>query len=344
MKIEPRRADAFLAGTLPNALRMVLLYGEDEGLIRHRANAATRTVLGAADDPFRLVWLGRDDHARLEEEATALSLIGGQRVVRVREATDALTARLQAVLPHASAVLVIEAGSLPARSKLRALAEGSPLAASLACYAEEGQALAATIRGVLNQSGVQAEPGVVEWLTANLGSDREMVRAELDKLALLCGKGARLDLDTARASVGEQAALSAEEAILAATAGNVRAADACLGAALADGAAPIGILRAALGHMLRLHRARAAMRPGVTARDAAGSLRPPVFFKHLDQFAAALDRWTGPQIEAGLADLRAAELACKRTGAADVALARNAVLRLATVAARDGGGGSVRRF
>lgn len=332
MKVEPKRADAFLAA--PGAVKAVLLYGEDEGLVRHRANQVTRVVLGAADDPFRLVWLGRDDHARLEEEATALSLLGGRRVLRVREATDGLAGRLEAVLPQAAALIVLEAGSLAARSKLRAAVEASPLAAAVPCYPEDARALAGTVRSVLDAAGVRADADAVEWLAANLPADREVVRAELEKVALLCGRGGRLDLNTARTAVGEHAALSAEEAALAAAAANVRRADACLDAALADGASPIGVVRAALGHLMRLHRIRVAMSPGQSGKAAAEGAKPKLFFKHVDQYAAALDRWTPSALEAGLASLRAAELACKRTGAADVALARNAVLGLALMASR----------
>lgn len=332
MKVTAQRADAFLAA--PGQVAAILLYGEDEGLVRHRANAVTRLVLGSADDPFRLAWLGRDDHGRLEEEATALSLLGGRRVVRVREAGDGLASRLEALLPQAAALVVLESGSLPARSKLRALTEASPLAAAVPCYPEDARTLAGTVRSVLDGAGVRADGDAVEWLAANLPADREVVRAELEKVALLCGRGGRLDLDAARTVVGEHAALSVEEAALAAASGNVRRADACLDAALGDGASPIGVIRAALGHFMRLHRMRAAMRPGQTGRDAAEAAKPKLFFRHVDQYAAALDRWTPAALDAGLASLRAAELACKRTGAADVALARNAVLSLALTASR----------
>ena len=80
----------------------MLLHGEDAGLIRRRAEELAGAVLDGPDDPFRLVWLNRDEIARLPEEASALSLIGGRRVVRVREASDAALPAVRAAADRTS--------------------------------------------------------------------------------------------------------------------------------------------------------------------------------------------------------------------------------------------------
>ena len=80
MKLDPRRVPAFLRE--PGDCRVVLLHGDDSGLIRDRAEALVRVVAGTLDDPFRVVELARDELARLPEEAASLSLTGGRRVVR----------------------------------------------------------------------------------------------------------------------------------------------------------------------------------------------------------------------------------------------------------------------
>src|SRR4051794_40119581 len=87
MKLEARRVLAFLRD--PGVCRVVLLHGEDAGLIRERAEALVRVVAGSLDDPFRVAELERDAWPQLPAEAASLSLTGGRRVVRVREATDA---------------------------------------------------------------------------------------------------------------------------------------------------------------------------------------------------------------------------------------------------------------
>ena len=140
MKLTPQRVGAFLRD--PGPCRVVLLYGEDVGMIRDRAEALVRVVAGSLDDPFLVAELGRDDIGLLADEAASLSLTGGRRVVRLRDATDAAAAAVTAVLKGpAPALVVIEAPSLAARSRLRTLLEAAPDGVAVGCYPEEGRAL-----------------------------------------------------------------------------------------------------------------------------------------------------------------------------------------------------------
>ena len=91
MKLAPQRVAAFLRD--PGPCRVVLLHGEDHGMIRDRAAALVRAVAGSLDDPFLVAELGREDIVRLADEAASLALTGGRRVVRLRETTDAATDR-----------------------------------------------------------------------------------------------------------------------------------------------------------------------------------------------------------------------------------------------------------
>ena len=68
MKLPPQRVSAFLKD--PGACRVVLLHGEDHGMIRDRAAALVRAVAGSLDDPFLVAELGRDEVARLPDEAS----------------------------------------------------------------------------------------------------------------------------------------------------------------------------------------------------------------------------------------------------------------------------------
>jgi DNA polymerase-3 subunit delta len=312
----------------------VLLYGEDHGMIRDRAVALVRAVAGSADDPFLVADLGRDDVGRLAEEAASLSLTGGRRVVRLREATDAATAQVAEILKGPSAALVIlEAPGLATRSRLRTLVETATDAAAVACYPEEGSTLAQTIRTTLTEAGVAIDADALAWVSGQLGADRASTRGEAEKLTLYAGPGGRIDLDAAMACVGDLAGLSLEDALFAATEGDVVRTDRALELAMAEGATPVGMLRAALMHLQRLHRVRLAMNEGQSNADAVKAARPPVFFRRIGAFTRAMDLWNSPSLMAAMTRLAEAEGACKRTGAPDDALARNAFLTLARRAA-----------
>ena len=328
MKLQPQRVAAFLKD--PGSCRVVLLHGEDHGMIRDRAAALVRAVAGSLDDPFLVAELSRDDVGRLADEAASLPLTGGRRVVRLREATDAAVAAVTAVLGGpAPALVVLEAPGLPTRSRLRTLVEGAPDGAAIACYPEEGRALTDTINAVLREVGVGIDADALAWVSAQLGADRVSTRQEAEKLALYVGPGGRVDLDAAMACVGDLAGLSLEDALFAATAGDVALADRALELAVAEGAAPVAMLRMGLQHLQRLHRGRLAMDGGLSAADAMKTMRPPVFFRRVGSFTRALELWSSAGLVAAMAGLADAERACKRTGAPDQVLSRSAVLTLA---------------
>src|SRR5579863_903048 len=128
-------------------------------MIRDYAASLVRQIAGSLDDPFLVAELGRDDVGRLADEAASLALTGGRRVVRLREATDAAADQVAAILKgSAPALVVLEAPGLATRSRLRTLIEGAADGAAIACYPEEGRALADTIRTVLTEAGVGIEP------------------------------------------------------------------------------------------------------------------------------------------------------------------------------------------
>lgn len=328
-KIEPRRIAAFLAD--PGQCRAVLLYGEDAGLVRERAETLLRTVLGGGlDDPFRMAELSREVAAKpgvLAGEAAAQSLSGGRRVVRLRDAADVhANALKEALATPGQALLVLEAGELTGKSRLRALAETAPEAAAIACYRERGAELAGTIARLLREEGVQADQGALDWLSARLGEDRMLLRREVEKLALYAGEAGRLSEEDAWACIADSSTLDLDEALMAATAGDLGTADRALDTAFAEGAQPVAVLRAALRHVQRLHQASVS---GGTAETAH------VFWRHRPAFDRALRVWTAEALHGVGAALLEAERRSKSSAFrdADVALARGAVLGIARQAA-----------
>ncbi len=241
---------------------------------------------------------------------------------------------MQAVLAGpAPGLVVIEGANLASRSRLRTLLDAAPDGAAIACYPEEARALGETIRRLLAAADVQVDREALAWLTSQLGADRAATQAEVEKLALYAGPGGTVDLPAAMTCVGDLAGLSLDDALFAATEGEVPTTDRALELAIAEGAAPVGVIRAALMHLQRLHRARLAMDAGASPADATKAARPPVFFRRVSPFSRALGLWPSPVLVAALAALAEAERACKRTGAPDQVICRNAVLTLARRAA-----------
>ncbi|MCQ8239274.1 DNA polymerase III subunit delta [Rhizosaccharibacter radicis] len=333
MKIDARQANRVLAA--PGAMRALLLFGEDAGLIRERALLATRAVAGSLDDPFRVATLGRDAHDRLEEEIGALSLTGGRRVVWVREATDTVTAPLQRALgrPNTDCLVVLEAPGLASRSKLRALVEAMPDGGALGCYPEEGRALESSLSAMLAEQKVRIDADALGWLAARLGADRAAARGEVEKLVLYAGEEGRLTLDDVRDCTGDAAGASLEDAAFAATAGDRAATDLAIERALADGSSPVAVARVLLGHLHRLRQARLLMEDGMAPADAMRTLRPPVFFKRTADFSRALSLWSAQALARATDSALALEKSCKQGGAPELLCRRHLAVLAATARA-----------
>jgi len=331
MKLDARQVPAFLRD--PARARAVLLYGEDEGLIRERARQLTKTVAGSLNDPFRVAELDRDGWTYIAAEMAALAMTGGRRVVRVREVTDAALEAIRSALKSAGeALLVLEAPGL-GKGRLRTFLDAAPDAATIGCYPEDGKALQDLIRSILAEMGVGAEPEAIQWLAQAVGGDRSVVRAETEKLALLAGAGARVDLTMARTCAGDAAGSSADEGLVAATRGNGPAADAAIDRALAEGLNGVALIRMAISHLQRLHQARLRMSAGMPAPDAVRTLRPPVFFRAIAGVTASLALWPADALARALEEARQVEIACKLTGSRPELLVRRFLAGLARQAA-----------
>jgi DNA polymerase III subunit delta len=320
MKIAPRDAIAFVKRPDP-AARAVLVYGPDAGLVAERAQALCKTVVDDLADPFAVAALTgdilADDPARLADEAAAIPMLGGARLVRVAGAADGAAPALKAYLanPSPHALVVLEAGDLGPRSPLRKLAEGADNAAALACYVEEGWDLSRTIGDLLTAHGVRATSDAAAWLAQALAGDRGKLRAGLEKLALHHGGDpAPIGLAEAQAVCGEVAEAALDDLAYAVTAR--RAADALAAHArlVAEGVADVMICRTLAAHFRRLHLARARADGGESVDSVVKSMR--IFFRQAPAFRAAVAAWPLPRLARALARVTELEARCKSSGQA----------------------------
>ena len=326
------------------AIAAVLIYGEDAGLVRERAERLVRAVAGDAADPFRVSFLVpeqiRDDPALLADETAALSMTGGRRVVRLRGAGNELAERLKDYLsgPPAPALLLVEAGALGKKTGLPRLFEAARNAAALACYRDMGEDLTRFIAAELRRHGLAADGAALEYLSANLGGDRALTRAEIEKLATYAGAGtgkaAKITEEDVVAAIGDSAAFGLDDAALAVGEGDRAALETAASRLLQSGTAPVAILRAVSRHFLRLHEAKEKLAAGQDARTVAKSLKPPVFWRLESRFMSQAQHWPEAALATALKRLLAAELECKSTGRPDVAICRMALLELAGLAPR----------
>ncbi len=343
MKVQPRAVDGFVRQP-PADIRAVLLFGPDTGKIREFARSLGGSVVDSLDDPFNVATLDGDvlesDPARLSDEASAQSLMGGRRLVWVRGAKDGHAGTVLDALERdtGDTLILLEAGELRPAGGLRKLFEGKRTdIAAIGCYADSSRDVTGVIRETLGATGVTVSGEAELFLRDHLGGDRMATRMELEKLALLAGPGQTVGLDIAVEAVGDSAALDLDALCSAAADGNPAAILPALDRALRQGESPIRVLRVAQGYFQRLDLVVARMAASRSAADAVKSLRPPPFFRTAEALARQASCWNTAALAAALARLGAAEIRCKSTGYPDASECGTALIdvaRLALQAAR----------
>lgn len=343
MIIKPASADRFVSKPDSGALA-VLVYGPDEGLVRERATILAKTVVESLDDPFRAVELAGDaiekDPALLSDEANALSLVGGRRVVRIRGGGDGLAKVFGDFLDagRSEALVIVEAGNLPRTSRIRSVFEKSGNAAAVACYADDADSLETLIDRTLSADRITVEPDAREFLLSHLGNDRIVTRSELSKLVLYVGPNAKATLDDVMAAVGDNATLSLDDVAYAVGGGELPDVLRALDRAFAEDVSPIPILRAVARHFQRLHSTAGLVASGQPLEHAMRRLRPAPYFKLADRFRAQARRWPEAWLGAAIERLLEAEIQCKSTGSPDRAICARTLIEIARAGARRAAG------
>lgn len=320
----------------------LLIHGADPVAVALlREEAVTRLAGPGAEAEMRLTRVEparlRADPALLQDAARAAGFFPGPRVVLVEEAGEGLAGvigdALAAAEPGTDAVLVVTAGILPARSKLRALFEGA--AAALAVQLFDEPPGPAEVAALLAREGVPrpSEPALELLVAAAAGMDAGSFRQIAIRLAVdRAGDPAPLPPEAVEAVLPQAVEASVDEAVAAAAGGRLPALARALARLGAQGIGATTLAIAAGRHFRTLHAAAADPRGAAAALDRA---RPPVKGPRRTALLADLAGWTLPKLEAALRELQAADLDLRSGSAApDFARVERALVRVAFLRAR----------
>ena len=325
------------------AFKAVLVYGQDAGLVRERADLISKQVVDNLNDPFNVVSPSLDDIAEhsslLADELASFSLMGGRRLIRLDNAGDRSAFKAIDIALDTDGgenLLVITAGDLKPTSKLRKTFEASKTALAIPCYADKQSDLQGLIHQMFQDANLQAEPAAIQYLVANLGSDRLVSRSELDKIIMykLGDDDRMVTLELVTYLIGDSAKLALFDISNAVASGQVKNLDMLLERAMVQGENAIAILRTLQRRLTQLHFVKGLMEEGMSADMAMKKLRPPIFYNEQDIFKGQLYRWTKTRLNQALAIILEAETQCKTTGMPDASIANRVCARLATSAAR----------
>jgi DNA polymerase-3 subunit delta len=281
-------------------IRFYLFHGPDDA--QSRALGA-RLVESLGASRF-LVSAGavKSDPASLADEAGAMNLFGGKRVVWIEPAGDEIAAGVEALLEvnAAESPTIAIAGALRKSSALLKLAEGSPHALAFAAYPPEGAEADRMVIDVGRRFGLKISSPVAARVAANCGNDQAIVAQELQKLALYIDASPHAPKELDHDAIDAVGADTAESDFL-------RLADLALSGELdelanelarlsAGGSEAIPVVRSLQRRLLMLAPARARVERGERPDAVMASLGKSLFWKDKPLVAKLLSRWNAKDL------------------------------------------------
>jgi DNA polymerase-3 subunit delta len=340
--------ERFLAGP-PAGVRAAVIWGKDRGGVRERAEGLARKIAKDPNDPFDVALLTEadldKDGARLEEELSAISMMGGRRLVRLKLTGDkaaADKAAAEALTRHADGALnpdaffLIEAGALERTSALRKAAEKADGAASIPVYEDEIGDVARMVREALGKDGVGLTTEALDMFVARLPRERGVARQEIERLILFLGpkSGVQATIADLVDHLGVEPEASLSDAAQDAFGGRAGPAQSALRRARAEGEGGPSAVRALSQHLGKLRRAAILQEGGAGAQEAAKA--SGIFWKNEREFLRQLKAWKLSDIEALTGEVLEADYACKQTGSPDHLISERLALSIAGRARRLG--------
>ncbi|MGB0659602.1 MAG: DNA polymerase III subunit delta [Mangrovicoccus sp.] len=337
MKLSSRDLLGFLAKPDAQAA-CILFYSTEPMLVADRRKAVVLALTGPeADHEMRLTRLSaaeiRKSPAALIDAAKGQSFYPGPRAVIVEDAGDGIAPALTAALEEwqpGDAVMVLGAGQLNARSKLRKLVENDPRSYAAGLYPDPpGRA---EIEAGLAAAGLSPPSGDAMAALQELGGSLEL--GEFKQLIIKLGlfkQGDDSPLSVAEIDAMAPASLEAGIDDLIHACAEARTGDiGPLMRRLSDqGTSPVSLVIAANRHFQTLHRlASAPDGPG----SAIGKLRPPLFGPRRDRLLRQAKAWRMVKLEEALTALTEADLSLRTSPAAPpMALLERALIRISVM-------------
>ncbi len=318
MNIKPEQVES-ITKSLPCTLRAVVIYGSNEGMVNTLSQQFIKAVSPDIYDAFHVSYLEMSDISAdvgaLYAEFNAQSLMGGRRVVVIKEATNLLTKTLKELLAESSSdsLLVITSLTLKTKDSLAVLAKDDNTFYGIGCYDDRDGDIAAFAAKFIDKNGFRIDRSVFQLLCSRLSNDRKISQNELDKLITYMGASKTISVQDILTVISDTSASSQEDLCYFVALGQTDKAIASYNRLIFEGENPVTIIRTLSYHFMKLLDCAVKIEKGDTIEKTIASIRPPLMFFRKDAFSGQLKVWNRTRILSALDLLYQTERDCKTT-------------------------------
>ena len=334
MNIKPEQVDGIVK-SLPQTIRGVVVYGSNEGMISSLSQQFIKAVSPDIYDAFHVSYLSMADItadiSALYAEFNAQSLMGGRRVVVIKDATNLLTKPLREMLESSSSdsLLVITSLTLKTKDSLAVLAKDENNFYGIGCYDDRDEDISTFVSKFMSKNGFKIDIQTLQLLCSRLSNDRKISQNELDKLLAYMGERRTINATDILTAVSDTAASSQEDLCYFVALGQADKAIASYNRLIFEGENPVTIIRSISYHFMKLLDCAVRIEKGETADKIIAGFKPPLLFFRKVPYQSQLRIWNRSRILSALSLLYQTERECKTTDFPAEQAASFALMRIA---------------
>lgn len=334
MNIKPEQVETILK-SLPQTIRGVVIYGSNEGMVSTLSEAFIKSISSDIYDAFHVSYLDMadvmSDIGCLYAEFNAQSLMGGRRVVVIKNATANLTKPLRELLSSSSSdtLLVISSSTLKTKDSLAVMAKDEAFMYGIGCYDDRDEDISQFASKFMSKNGFNIDNITFQLLCSRLSNDRKISANELDKLITYMGNNKNISVEDVLTVISDSSASSQEDLCYFVALGQTEKAIASYNRLIFEGEQPVSIIRAISYHFMKLLDCAVKMEKGDTAEKVIFGLRPPLMFFRKNAFTSQLRTWNRTRLLNALTLLYQTERECKTTDLPAEQVASFALIRIA---------------
>ena len=335
MKIYLNQLNKLFSNNKPN-FSCILIYGANYGHINTITKDIAKTFLGNDYTDVNIIKI--DNEKAIEEphiistEANTVSMLGAsKKVIIVSNATDKILDIIKSYLEkvNSETLIIIKAGELKPISKLRGFFERGKNVATVPIYNDTAEATKTYIKQYLRENGFTINSDMVDWISNNLGNDRQITTNELDKLILYKNDDKNITYEDLHNIISNNLAFSRSDIIYNAFTGNISPL-AILLIQNNDEINPISLLRGSTTHVTNIMKVQDMLYRKVASLDEAiKKLYPPVFFTYINMFKQQVGLWRLEDLTQVLSQLITADYQIKIHANIEKEIAKQTITRIA---------------
>ena len=313
MKFYSNQTPDVASGMQKTTIAATLLYGPDRGLIDYSVDHITKVL----KLPKRTISYADISFDELKSELNNISLFGTKEIIRLTNISTFDAKLKDLVKSENHHVLIITADELTPASALRKTFETEKNLAAIACYHDDATSVEKLVRKYCSDANKRISSDALKHLSHSLYGDRYIIINEIEKLLIYAYDKNEITLEDVVAVISDSTTPEPDMLCIYFFKNDKKLYFEELNKLLAENISAVWVVRALIRYSINIYITLKKIEDGMDLDNAAGSITPPIFFKHIPDFKRIISKSNLKGILNIMENLYQAEVKLKSTTISD---------------------------